>query len=79
MSRKMTLTAEFDAEVPDDRRDLALMTGSRNMYLAILAVDEHLRTRLKYGDISASVSTELQTVRDLLRTELRDLGDTVFG
>lgn len=79
MSKKMTLTLEFGQDVPDDRRDLLLTVNASRLALAIGAVDEHLRSRIKYGDLPDETHAELQTVRDKLREELGDLTEAVFG
>ena len=79
MSKKMTLTLEFKQDVPDDRRDLLLTVNARALALAIGAVDEHLRSRAKYADLSQETVEELHSVRDKLREELGGLADTVFG
>lgn len=45
-------------------------------YHAVLRVlDEHLRTRLKYGELSAPVRRELEEVRQMLRENVPDLDD----
>jgi len=75
----MTLTLEFDRDVPEDRRELLLTANARALASAIELLDEHLRNRIKYGELGEAAAEELQTARDLLRTELGDLVEAVFG
>lgn len=79
MSSKMTLTLEFGRDVPDDRRDLLLTVNASRLALALCAVDEHLRNRAKYSDLSEETVTELHAARDMLREELGGLAEAVFG
>ena len=79
MSKKMTLTMEFDRDVPDDRDDLLLTANARALSLALHATDEHLRARIKYGQLGEEAERELQAVRDKLREELGPLVEAVFG
>jgi len=79
VSKKMTLTMEFDRDIPDDRRDLLLTANARGLASVIASLDEHLRGRIKYGTLPQETYDELQAVRDLLHTELGDLEGAVFG
>jgi hypothetical protein len=77
--KRMTLTMEFDRDVPDDRTDLLLTVNARALSLALHTVDEHLRSRIKYGQLCEESIEELQAVRDKLREELGPLVEAVFG
>ncbi len=80
MSNKMTLTLEFERDVPDDRRDLLLTVNARAIAAVICSLDEHLRRRAKYaGSLSEETVSELHAVRDKLREDLGDLAEAVFG
>ena len=79
MSNKMTLTLEFQRDVPADRRDLLLTVNASGLAAVMTSLDEHLRGRLKYGTLPQETYDELQAVRDLLHTELGDLEGAVFG
>lgn len=79
MSSKMTLTMEFKRDVPDDRRDLLLTVNARAIAAVIHSIDEHLRSRAKYGTLGEEATAELHAVRDKLREELGDLTEAVFG
>lgn len=79
MTKRMTLTLEFDRDVPDDRREMLLTANARALASAIGALDEHLRNRIKYGELGEAAAEELQAARDLIRSELGDLIDPVFG
>ena len=79
MSNKMTLTLEFGRDVPADRRDLLLTVNASGLAAVMTSLDEHLRSRLKYGTLPQETYDELQAVRDLLHTELGDLEGAVFG
>jgi hypothetical protein len=75
----MTLTLEFGRDVPADRRDLLLTVNASGLAAVMTSLDEHLRSRLKYGTLPQETYDELQAVRDLLHTELGDLEGAVFG
>jgi len=75
----MTLTLEFGRDVPADRRDLLLTVNASVLAAVMTSLDEHLRSRLKYGTLPQETYDELQAVRDLLHTELGDLEGAVFG
>lgn len=79
MSKKMTLTMEFERDVPDDRRELLLTVNARALAAVIGTLDEHLRGRIKYAQLGEEAERELQAARDLLRTDLGDLLEPVFG
>lgn len=79
MSKKMTLTLEFERDVPDDRTELLLTANARALAIALHTTDEHLRSRIKYGNLGEEATRELQAVRDQLREELGDLAMAVFG
>jgi len=79
VSNKMTLTMEFGRDIPNDRRELLLTVNASGLAAVIAGVDEHLRGRLKHGDLPQETYDELQAVRDLLHTELGDLEGAVFG
>ena len=79
MTKRMTLTMEFGRDIPDDRRELLLTVNARGLASVIASMDEHLRGRIKYGELPDAVTEELQAARDLLRTELADLVEAVLG
>jgi hypothetical protein len=79
VSSKMTLTMEFDRDVPDDRSDLLLTVNARTLAAVLHNIDEHLRSRAKYGGLPEATVEELHAVRDWIRSELGDLQGLVFG
>lgn len=79
MTKRMTLTMEFDRDVPSDRHEMLLTANARGLASVIASLDEHLRGRIKYGELPDAAVEELQAARDLLRTELGDLVDPVLG
>ena len=79
MTKRMTLTMEFERDVPDDRRELLLTANARGLASVIASLDEHLRGRIKYGELPDAAVEELQAARDLLRVELADLVEAVLG
>jgi hypothetical protein len=79
VSKKMTLTMEFERDIPDDRRDLLLTVNAQVLSSVIVSIDEHLRGRTKYSPLGEEAIAELHAVRDHIRAELGDLVEAVFG
>jgi hypothetical protein len=73
MSKKVTLSFEFDVGVPDDLRRLTLTTQAQELALVITGVDERLRQRLKWGDVTPEARTELEAVRRELRESMDEI------
>jgi hypothetical protein len=78
VSSKMTLTMEFDRDVPDERDDLLLVVHARALAAVLHNLDEHLRSRAKYAQLPEATVEELHAVRDHIRSELGDLQGLVF-
>lgn len=79
MTKRTTLTLEFDRDVPSDRHEMLLTANARELAAAIASLDEYARGRIKYGELPDAAVEELQAVRDKLRADLGDLVEAVFG
>lgn len=79
MTKRTTLTMEFDRDIPADRQEMLLTVNARVLASVIVSIDELLRGRAKYGTLPEETCTELHAVRDHIRAELGDLVEAVFG
>lgn len=68
----MIATLRFDLSDPDDEREHRYALAGRDALLALEAIDEHCRSRLKYGEPKNAVA-ELEAVRALVPHELTSL------
>lgn len=66
----MIHTIEFN--LPDDQEDLDMVLKAREMYSALIEIDNVLRTQLKYGERDKDADTMLQ-VRQLANEGLSGL------
>lgn len=66
----MIHTIEFN--LPDDQEDLDIVLKAREMYSALIEIDNVLRTQLKYGERDKDVDKMLQ-VRQLANEGLSGL------
>lgn len=66
----MIHTIEFN--LPDDQEDLDMVLKAREMYSALIEIDNVLRTQLKYGERAKDTDTMLQ-VRQLANEGLSGL------
>lgn len=63
----------LEFKLPDDAEELRLAEHGARFRDACKAVDEKLRAKLKYGDLSEETRLGFQELRDLLWEELRDV------
>ena len=70
MVASMIHTIEFN--LPDDQEDLDIVLKAREMYSALIEIDNVLRTQLKYGERDKDADTMLQ-VRQLANEGLSGL------
>ena len=68
----MIATLRFNLSDPDDERLHRHALAGRDALLALEAIDEHCRSRLKYGEPKNAVA-ELEEVRALVPFELTSL------
>lgn len=79
MTKRTTLTMEFDRDIPADRQEMLLTVNAQVLASVICSIDEHLRSRTKYSPLGEEAIAELHAVRDHIRAELGELRDAVFG
>lgn len=63
MNWKLTLEGNEEAM-------LVMTLYSQRLAAACIALDSHLRDRMKYGELCEEAICELETARDVLRDEL---------
>ncbi len=64
----MKATLTFD--LPDDRFELEVANAAGELHSALLEIERHLRSRLKYAELSTETRLELETIRELLPRDL---------
>lgn len=62
------MIATLTFTLPDDRVEFAQATNAARYYSALIAITEHVRSRLKYGEPSEETATELEELRDVLQS-----------
>ena len=67
-----TATLRFDLSDPDDERLHRYALAGRDALLALEEIEQHCRSRLKYGEPKNAVA-ELEEVRALVPHELTSL------
>lgn len=76
---KAMLTMEFDRSDPDDMREFVITAQAQRLASAVFTLDETIRNRVKYTNLSADAQQELEWVRDTIRAELGELTEAVLG
>lgn len=71
MNWKLTLQGQEEAV-------LVLTLHAKHLAAACIALDEHLRNRLKYGELPEETYNELETAREVLRDELGFIREVVL-
>ena len=69
---KSTLTVTY--ELPGEEVELQMALKATDMFRVLRQIDEYLRGKLKYADLSAETSTELTAVRRILLEGIDDMG-----
>ena len=59
--------AQLEFNLPEEEEDFRHACNGEDYYGALHAVDEHLRSRLKYEPLSLDVGEALEKVRKYLR------------
>ena len=67
--------AVLEFTLPTERWAHKMALRGEAYHSALRGLDEHLRGRLKYAELSAATREELQEVRRLLREGVPDLDD----
>lgn len=65
-----TATLRFDLSDPDDAREHRYALAGREALIALDQIEQHLRSRLKYGQPGDEAARELEEVRAILPHEL---------
>lgn len=60
----MKITYVFN--VPEEAFEHAIFSEAEAFYDAVVAIQDHIRSRLKYFELSEGVAKELEAVRELL-------------
>lgn len=68
----MKATLSFDLEDLSDASKHRAALDASALVSALWAIDQHLRSRLKYAELSEEARAELQAARDLVPRELLD-------
>ncbi len=63
---------KFDLSDPDDAREHRYALAGREALLALEAIDQHIRGRLKYGE-PTDARKELEEIRSAIPCELLDV------
>lgn len=70
MSNQTKVILTFDLGTPAGREALDTVISSHELLSAVREVDNLLRSKLKYNDVSPEVSSALEEIRSCLREEL---------
>lgn len=62
----MKATLEFNLADSSEKLKHKRATSATDAYLVLFCIDQHLRSQIKYKELPAEVSKELQDVRDEL-------------
>jgi hypothetical protein len=68
----MKITISLDTSDADEKMHLSNFIYASRYRRAVCEVDEYLRNKLKHGDLSDEVFTELDKIRSLLNEEIYD-------
>jgi hypothetical protein len=66
-------TLRFDLSDPDDERQHRYALAGREALIALEAIEQHCRARLKYGEPTPEAVRDLEWVRALVPPELTSL------
>ncbi len=61
MKKKLTLDFE-----PDEEDEFKIVARAMDYYLTLIDIKDHIRSILKYTDVSEEVEKQLETIRDLV-------------
>ena len=70
MSNQTKVILTFDLGTPAGREALDTVISSHELLNAVREVDNLLRSKIKYNDVSPEVSNALEEIRSRLREEL---------
>ena len=68
-----TATLRYDLSDPDDAREHRYALAGRDALLALEAIREEIRSRLKYAELSDETVRVLEEIREHLPHELLEL------
>ena len=68
-----TATLRYDLSDPDDEREHRYALAGKDALIALEAIREDIRSKLKYSSPSAATARALEEVRALLPHELLEL------
>lgn len=66
------ITLSFDLAVPEEKYVFDLVMRAEEAHRVLYELDQHLRAKIKYGELDESVEDALQEVRDFLHSEAQD-------
>jgi len=69
----MQATLRFDLSDPDDSREHRYALAGRDALIALEAIDQHCRGRLKHGELGDEARRELEEIRSTIPCELVNL------
>jgi hypothetical protein len=69
----MKALLRFDLDDPDDERQHRYALAGRDALIALEAIDQHLRGRLKHGEPGDEARRELEEIRSAIPHELVEL------
>jgi hypothetical protein len=69
----MQAILRFDYSDPDDAREHRCALAGRDALIDLERIDQHCRSRIKYGEIGDEAQAELETVRRMIAPELTEL------
>jgi hypothetical protein len=69
----MRATLRFDLSDPDDEREHRYAMAGRDALIALEAIDQHCRGRLKHGELGDEARRELEEIRSTIPCELVNL------
>ena len=76
-SSTMIATLRFDCSNPDDAREHRFALAGRDALIALERLEQHCRSRIKYGEIDGEIDgearRELEAVRTMIPSELTEL------
>ena len=69
----MRATLRFDLSDPDEERQHRYALAGREALIALEAIDQHCRGRLKHGELGDEARRELEEIRSTIPYELVNL------
>ena len=69
----MIATLQFNLDDPDDAREHRYALAGRDALIALEAIDQHIRGRLKHGEIGDEARRELEEIRSTIPYEMINL------